>query len=141
MKYKSKKILLVLMIILVLYIIYMLWNCKQIEKYNIKPLYNISLCTIIKNERYLEEFIIYYKVIGVEHFYIYDNESTPSIKERLNKPYFNDCCTIIDFPGKVKQPEAYTHCLQNYGKETTWLIFVDGDEFILEEELQKLAKN
>ena len=131
MKYKSKKILLVLMIILVLYIIYMLWNCKQIEKYNIKPLYNISLCTIIKNERYLEEFIIYYKVIGVEHFYIYDNESTPSIKERLNKPYFNDCCTIIDFPGKVKQPEAYTHCLQNYGKETTWLIFVDGDEFIL----------
>jgi len=131
MKYKSKKILIVLMIILVLYIIYMLWNCKQIEKYNIKPLYNISLCTIIKNERYLEEFIIYYKVIGVEHFYIYDNESTPSIKERLNKPYFNDCCTIIDFPGKVKQPEAYTHCLQNYGKETTWLIFVDGDEFIL----------
>ena len=131
MKYKSKKILIVLMIMLVLYIIYMLWNCKQIEKYNIKPLYNISLCTIIKNERYLEEFIIYYKVIGVEHFYIYDNESTPSIKERLNKPYFNDCCTIIDFPGKVKQPEAYTHCLQNYGKETTWLIFVDGDEFIL----------
>ena len=131
MKYKSNKFKIILFILLILFTLYLLWNNKFTEGYTNNKMYNISLCCIIKDEKYLEEFIIYYKVIGVDHFYIYDNDSKPSIKERLNKPYFNDCCTIIDFPGKVKQPEAYTHCLENYGKETTWLIFVDGDEYIL----------
>ena len=36
--------------------------------------YFLSVCCIIKNERYLEEFIIYHHIIGVEHFYIYDNK-------------------------------------------------------------------
>ena len=30
--------------------------------------YYLSLCCIIKDERYLEEFIVYYNVLGVEHF-------------------------------------------------------------------------
>ena len=38
--------------------------------------YYLSLCCIIKNERYLEEFINYYRILGVEHFYIFDNESS-----------------------------------------------------------------
>ena len=94
-------------------------------------LYNVSLCCIIKNERYLEEFIIYHKVIGVEHFYIYDNESSPPIKERLNQDFFKECCTIIDFPGKIQQLNAYNNCLNTYGKDTNWLIIVDGDEYLL----------
>ena len=36
--------------------------------------YFLSLCCIIKDEKYLEEFIIYHHIVGVEHFYIYDNE-------------------------------------------------------------------
>jgi hypothetical protein len=31
-------------------------------------MYSLSLCCIIKDERYLEEFIIYYTLLGVEHF-------------------------------------------------------------------------
>ena len=50
--------------------------------------YFLSLCCIIKDERYLEEFIIYYNLLGVEHFYIYDNESNYKISERLNHYYF-----------------------------------------------------
>jgi hypothetical protein len=93
--------------------------------------YYLSLCCIIKDERYLEEFIVYYRILGVEHFYIYDNESSYSIKERLNKSYFRDFCTIINFSGKVQQLNSYHDCLKNYGHETEWLIFVDGDEYIL----------
>ena len=93
--------------------------------------YYLSLCCIIKNERYLEEFINYYRVIGVEHFYIYDNDSTISICERLNNFYYNRICTIINFPGKCVQMNAYQHCLDNYGIETNWLIVCDGDEYIL----------
>jgi hypothetical protein len=111
---------------------------NKIESYNNDttndtntPLYNITLCCIIKDEKYLEEFIIYYRVLGVDHICIYDNESVPPIRERLNKDYFKDFCTIIDLPGKIKQPTAYMDCLQNFGKFTKWLIFVDGDEYIL----------
>jgi len=93
--------------------------------------YFLSLCCIIKNERYLEEFIMYYRLLGVEHFYIYDNESTQKISDRLNNPYFKKMCTIINFPGKVQQLNAYNDCLKNYGNQTKWLIIVDGDEYIL----------
>ena len=93
--------------------------------------YFLSLCCIIKNERYLEEFIMYYRLLGVEHFYIYDNESTQKISDRLNNSYFKKMCTIIDFPGKVQQLNAYNNCLKNYGNQTKWLIIVDGDEYIL----------
>ena len=91
----------------------------------------LSLCCIIKDERYLEEFIIYYRILGVEHFYIYDNESKIPINKRLSKDYFQKMCTIINFPGKVQQLNAYHDCLSKVKDITKWLIIVDGDEYIL----------
>lgn len=93
--------------------------------------YYLSLCCIIKNERYLEEFIVYHHIIGVEHFYIYDNNSYFPIRDRLNHYYFKKICTIIDFPGKVKQLEAYQDCISHHGNETEWLAIIDGDEYIV----------
>jgi hypothetical protein len=93
--------------------------------------YFLSLTAIIKNEDYLEEFIMYYMVLGVEHFFLYDNESSIPLKKRLNKPIFYEKCTIIDFPGKVRQIPAYEDCLKRTKLLTEWLIIVDGDEFIL----------
>jgi hypothetical protein len=93
--------------------------------------YNLALCVIIKDERNLEEFILYYwSTQRVEHFYIYDNESTIPIKEILNLYLFSKICTIIDYPGKYKQMDAYNDCLKNYGNEIEWLLIVDGDEYI-----------
>ena len=93
--------------------------------------YYLSLCAIIKNERYLEEFITYYKILGVEHFYIYDNQSNFPIRHRLDHPFYSDFITFVDFCGDYQQLNAYNHCLKNFGKETEWLIVVDGDEFIV----------
>ena len=93
--------------------------------------YYLSLCCIIKDERYIEEFIVYYRILGVEHFYIYDNESARPLSERLSKPFYQNMCTIIPFPGKIQQMNAYNHCVNNYRNDTKWLIIVDGDEFIL----------
>jgi len=94
-------------------------------------MYYLSVCCIIKNESYLEEFIVYYNIVGVEHFYIYDNNSDNPIKNRLNNFYFNRICTIIDFPGEGKQFPAYQHCLKNYGNQTKWMAIIDGDEYIV----------
>jgi len=72
--------------------------------------FKVALTCIIKDEQYLEEFIIYHHLIGVQHFYIYDNESNIPIKKRLNHPFFLKHCTIINFPGKAQQVNAYNHC-------------------------------
>jgi len=92
--------------------------------------YFLSLCAIIKDERNLEEFIIYNWILGIEHFYIYDNESSIPIKDRLNKSFYQNMCTIIDFPGKCRQIEAYNNFLNTYKNDTEWVIIVDGDEYI-----------
>ena len=93
--------------------------------------YYLSICCIIKNEKYLEEFIIYHHIVGVEHFFIYDNNSDHPIRDRLNNFYFNRLCTIIDFPGHAKQIPAYEHCIKHFGRQTKWLAIIDGDEYIL----------
>ena len=92
--------------------------------------YYLSLCCIIKNEKYLEQFITYYHVLGIEHFYIYDNDSSPKISDRLNNNYFKNLCTIIPFSGKMKQMPAYNDCINRTKDETKWLVVVDGDEYI-----------
>ena len=36
--------------------------------------YHIGICSIFKNEApFLKEFIVYHKMIGVDHFYLYNN--------------------------------------------------------------------
>ena len=93
--------------------------------------YYLSLCLFVKNERYLEEFICYYKILGVEHFYIYDNQSTIPVRNRLEDPFYSNYITFVDFCGEYQQLNAYNHCLKNFGHETRWLIVVDGDEYIV----------
>jgi hypothetical protein len=98
----------------------------------------LSLCCIIKNEKYLEEFILYHYIIGVEHFYIYDNNSDYPIKDRLNSFFYKRICTVIDFPGFAKQMDAYNDCIKNLKKKSKWLIVIDGDEYILPKKCDSL---
>ena len=92
--------------------------------------FKVALVCIIKDEQYLEEFIIYHHLIGVRHFFIYDNGSKIPIKKRLKHPFFLKHCTIINFPGKDKQTDAYNHCKNNVKNFVDWLIVIDGDEYI-----------
>ena len=47
---------------------------------------DIAFCAIIKDEaRYLDEWLAYHYLIGVEHFYITDDNSTDNIQEVLQK--------------------------------------------------------
>ena len=99
------------------------------KKNKIDP-FKVALTCIIKDEQYLEEFIIYHHLIGIQHFYIYDNESKIPIKTRLIHPFFLKHCTIINFPGKAQQVNAYNHCRNQVKNFVDWLIVIDGDEYI-----------
>ena len=89
-----------------------------------------EFCFIIKDENNLEEFIIYHHLIGVEHFFIYDNESKIPIKKRLDHNFFKNICSVIEIKGSVQQINAYNDCIKKTKNNVNWLIVIDGDEFI-----------
>lgn len=92
----------------------------------------LAVCAIIKDEApYMLEWLEYHKHLGVDKFYIYDNESTDSIHEIL-KPYIES--GIVEykyFPGSKQQLPAYDDCIKSHRNDTRWLAFIDLDEFIL----------
>ena len=129
--------------------------------------YYLSFHTIFilnENIKWLEEFIIYYKHIGFDHFYLYDNEGTagygststvnrygfPITSETqesdrklfnaLLEKYKNDI-TVVKWQPRNSQgqieyqnKEAFKHVIKNFGNETIWMAFFDFDEFIYSEQ-------
>jgi hypothetical protein len=106
-------------------------------KKKISHKYFLSILIPVKNENdYLEDYIKYYLYHGVEHFYIYDNESDVFAKEALTK--YLDICTVVRFPGKGVQMEIFQHFLDNYKDETKWVAVIDIDEFIFPKKHDKI---
>jgi len=125
--------------------------------------YYLSFHTIFimnENVKWMEEFIIYYKNLGVEHFYLYDNEgssgyyssnnknrydfpiSTTSNQDDLNKfnyilSKYGDYITYIkwqprNYYGQIfyDQDNCIKECINKYGNDNEWIAFLDFDEFI-----------
>ncbi len=92
----------------------------------------LSLCLIAKDEdEYLQEWIDYHILIGVDRFYIYDNESKNPIRELLKDYIHLGWAIVHEIQGTAVQINAYQHCIENYGKNTQWMGFIDADEFIV----------
>jgi hypothetical protein len=93
--------------------------------------YYVSLCVIFKNEdKFFKEFIEYYKLLGVDHFYMYNNNSDDKY-EKVLKPYIKEgSITLIDWPQKPGQMSSYNDCIKRFSHETNWIGFIDVDEFI-----------
>lgn len=93
--------------------------------------YEISLCLIFKNEvPYLREWIEYHKLIGIEHFYLYNNLSDDNYMKELETYLMDRSVTLIDWPKPYSQLEAYHDCYIKSRKETHWLGYLDIDEFL-----------
>jgi hypothetical protein len=92
----------------------------------------LSLCLICKDENdYLPEWLDYHILMGVDRFYIYDNESQVSLRETLKNYIERGWVVVVDIPGKAMQMSAYDHCLQTFGTNTFWMGFIDTDEFLV----------
>lgn len=93
--------------------------------------YGIAIVAIAKNEReYIEEWVKYHKLIGVEKIFLYNNGSTDDTTKIL-KPYIkSDYITLIDFPGTGKQLPAYNDALKKYAYLCKYMAFIDVDEFL-----------
>jgi len=99
---------------------------------NKKQSYVVSICSIVKDETtYLEEWIRYHQKIGVDHFFLYDNESKVPVVDTLEKLGLSEYVTVIKIYGRAKQVKAYNDCLKRQRNTSQWIAFIDADEFIV----------
>ncbi len=94
--------------------------------------YDLAITAIMKNEGlYIKEWLDYHILVGVEKFYLYDNESTDNTAEIL-KPYIER--GIVEYtywPGKIQQMNTYRDSIGKHANDTRWMAIIDLDEFIV----------
>lgn len=94
-------------------------------------LHDLAVVAILKCEgSYLKEWLDYHLLAGVDHFYLYDNES-PDNQAEVAKPYIEaGLVDYFSFPGQRKQMPAYNDALRNFYFQCRYMAIIDGDEFI-----------
>ena len=93
--------------------------------------HRFSVSAILKNEPDLLEWIAYHKLMGVDHFYLFDNGSTNGMKETVAPLAERGLVTYIDYPGKAMQDRASNYAIEHFRFETKWLAIIDGDEYLV----------
>lgn len=94
--------------------------------------YELGIVTIAKNEGpYIQEWIEFHKLVGVNRFYFYDNESNDNTREVLDKYIQDSSVKYTKVPGKAQQLPAYNDAISKYKDECRYLAFIDMDEYIV----------
>lgn len=94
----------------------------------------IALCCIGKCENdYIREFVEYYKCLGFDKIYLYDNNDLDGERfEYVIGDYINQgFVELTDYRGRLCcQLQAYDDCYLKHGKDVSWMCFFDCDEFL-----------
>lgn len=103
--------------------------------------YNLAICAIIKDEGpYLREWIEYHRLVGVDKFYLYDNDSSDDTK-RILAPYIKSgLVEYTYFPGEKRQLPAYQDCIARFKLDAEWIAFIDLDEFMVPKKYNKISE-
>src|SRR5688572_18214642 len=90
----------------------------------------LSMCAVLRNEAlYLKEWLDFYIKQGVEHFYLYDNDSTDNGFEVVRPYKEQGLVTWHETKGLCQQRVAYNHTIREFQDQTEWCCFFDIDEF------------
>lgn len=93
--------------------------------------YKVTICAIFRNEAlFLREWIEYHRVIGVAHFYLYNNLSDDQYRDILQPYVEQGLVDLIDWPGRYAQLSAYEDCYKRFAGEAEWIGYIDLDEFV-----------
>ncbi|MDR2685794.1 MAG: glycosyltransferase family 92 protein [Rickettsiales bacterium] len=94
--------------------------------------YFLSVVACAKNEGHdFAEWIEYHRIVGVEKFYIYDNESTDDTRKILEPYIKSGVVEYIYWPGKKQQLPMYRDGLLRAEKTSRWVAVIDLDEFLV----------
>ena len=93
--------------------------------------HDLAIAAILKDEgHYLKEWIDYHLAAGVDHFYLYDNDSTDNQSEVV-APYVKaGLVDYIPMTGEAMQFAACNDAIKRFKFQCRYMAFIDGDEFI-----------
>jgi hypothetical protein len=99
----------------------------------------ISLCSLYRDHaEYLREWIEFHRLVGVERFILYDNESSDDHEEVL-APYVERGVVEVHHwptPPSVERGVpwsiigAFDDCIARHREDSRWIGFIDVDEFL-----------
>ena len=94
----------------------------------------LVVAALFRNEApFLAEWVSFHRIVGVDHFYLYDNGSTDH-PETVLSPFLKEgCVTLRPWPvpfHERAQATAYTDCLNRVRGQARWLACIDIDEFL-----------
>jgi hypothetical protein len=115
------------------------WNSSEVA-FSKSYHFQVAIAAIFQNETpYLKEWIEYHKLIGVEHFYLYNNLSQDDHFELLAPYIARGEVELIEWPYKTAnlniwnriQCRAYMHAIKLACGHVKWLALIDTDEFLV----------
>ena len=71
-----------------------------------------------------------HKRVGVEHFYLYDNDSEDDYEAVIGRFVEQGDITLYRWPGTAQHEPVIKHCLDQHRKMSRWIAFSDDDEFL-----------
>ncbi len=103
----------------------------------------LAVCAVFRDEApYLAEWIEFHRLVGVDHFFLYDDRSRDAGREVLG-PYvagglvtLEECAMPLASGG---QGWAYDDALGRARGQFRWLAFIDVDEFLFSPEQDSLV--
>lgn len=124
--------------------------------FSLEKTHQLSICTLFKNEAtYLKEWIEYHRLVGVDHFYLYNNGSN-DLYYKVLSPYIQQgVVTLIEWPNFIPgeneecpyiwalttQISAYENALKVVaGPETKWLAFLEVNDFLVPSAVDNLIE-
>lgn len=113
--------------------------------------YQLSVIAIFQNEdRFLKEWLDFYRLLGVEHFYLYNNLSDDQY-EKVLQPYIKaGLVELYDWPYESQpgneidwtniQSAAYRQGLELTRGKSKWVALIDTDEFMFPTHKENLVE-
>jgi hypothetical protein len=113
----------------------------------------LAVCAIVRNEElYIEEWVRFCRLVGVERFYIYLDYCTDHTEIILRKidegdivviPWTEDQCRRYYAPidcefGRTPQITSFNHWINNSAHESEWVAFIDPDEYMYHSSINDL---
>jgi hypothetical protein len=116
----------------------LIYICSSFQQANVSSEDGyFAMCLIVKDETEdVVEWIEYHHRMGASKFYIFDHNSTipllSSIQDFVTSGLVDH--SVVHFSDTTDDPpqiSVYNECLQRYGKQHTFMAFIDVDEFIV----------
>ncbi|KAK9675719.1 hypothetical protein RND81_11G026300 [Saponaria officinalis] len=110
-------------------------NVSENENYNKNKgrsyKYELCGCSMVWNQAaFIKEWIAYHAWLGVQRWFVYDNNSDDGLKEVIDElDEVNYNVTRHVWPWVKSQEAGFSHCVLRARDECRWVGFFDVDEF------------